>query len=43
MHKYFAAQGVEPMPMKSAELGHFIKTEVDKWAKAAKAAGAKVD
>jgi tripartite-type tricarboxylate transporter receptor subunit TctC len=43
MHKYFAAQGVEPMPMKSAELGHFIKAEVDKWAKAAKAAGAKVD
>lgn len=43
MQKYFLAQGVEPMPMSSSELGRFIKSEVDKWGKAAKAAGAKVD
>ncbi len=43
MQKYFVAQGVEPMPMGSVELGNFIKSEVDKWGKAAKAAGAKVD
>jgi tripartite-type tricarboxylate transporter receptor subunit TctC len=41
--QYFVSKGVEPMPMSSAELGSFIKTEVDKWGKAAKAAGAKVD
>ncbi len=43
MQKYFLAQGVEPMPMTSVELGKFIKSEVEKWGKAAKAAGAKVD
>lgn len=43
MQKYFLAQGVEPMPLSSAELGIFIRTEVDKWGKAARAAGAKVD
>lgn len=43
MHKYFLAQGVEPMPMGSVELGSFIKSEVEKWGKAAKVAGAKVD
>ncbi len=43
MKQYFLAQGVEPMPMSSVELGSFIKSEVDKWGKAAKAAGAKVD
>ncbi len=43
MQKYFLAQGVEPMPLTSAQLGTFIKGEVDKWGKAARAAGAKVD
>jgi tripartite-type tricarboxylate transporter receptor subunit TctC len=43
MKQYFLAQGVEPMPMNSVELGSFIKSEVEKWGKAAKAAGAKVD
>jgi tripartite-type tricarboxylate transporter receptor subunit TctC len=43
MKQYFLAQGVEPMPMSSVELGSFIKSEVEKWGKAAKAAGAKVD
>lgn len=43
MHQYFLAQGVEPMPMGPAELDGFIKSEVSKWGKAAKAAGAKVD
>jgi tripartite-type tricarboxylate transporter receptor subunit TctC len=43
MQKYFLAQGVEPMPLTSAQLGTFIKSEVDKWGKAAHAAGAKVD
>ena len=43
MQKYFLAQGVEPMPMTSVELGKFIKSEVEKWGKAAKVAGAKVD
>jgi len=43
MQKYFAEKGVEPMPMTSNELGIFIKSEVAKWGKAAKAAGAKVD
>jgi tripartite-type tricarboxylate transporter receptor subunit TctC len=43
MQKYFLSQGVEPMPLTSAQLGTFIKSEVDKWGKAAHAAGAKVD
>lgn len=43
MQKYFLAQGVEPMPMTSVQLGTFLKGEVDKWGKAAHAAGAKVD
>jgi tripartite-type tricarboxylate transporter receptor subunit TctC len=43
MQKYFIGQGVEPMPLTSVEFGSFIKAEVDKWGKAAKAAGAKVD
>lgn len=43
MHKYFAQQGVEPMPMSSVELASFVKTEVDKWGKAAKSAGARVE
>lgn len=43
MQKYFLAQGVEPMPMSSTELAIFIKSEVDKWGKAARAPGAKVD
>jgi tripartite-type tricarboxylate transporter receptor subunit TctC len=43
MQKYFAEQGVEPMPMSPAALGAFTKAEVDKWGKAAKAAGAKVE
>lgn len=43
MHKYFAEQGVEPMPMTPAVLGRFIASEVEKWGKAAEGAGAKVD
>ena len=43
MQTYFRNQGVEPMPMTSPQLGAFIKSEVDKWGKAAHAAGAKVD
>ncbi len=43
MQSYFLAQGVEPMPLTSAQLSTFIKAEVDKWGKAAHAAGAKVD
>ena len=43
MHKYFAEQGVEPMPMTPAGLGAFIASEIEKWGKAAKGAGAKVD
>jgi hypothetical protein len=31
------------MPLTAAQLGVFIKSEVDKWGKAAHAAGAKVD
>lgn len=40
---YFLAQGVEPMSMTSPEFAGFIKSEVTKWGKAAKIAGAKVD
>lgn len=40
---YFQSQGVEPMPMGPKELAHFLKIEIDKWAKAAKIAGARVD
>lgn len=40
---YFLAQGVEPMPLNATDMGNFIKSEVDKWGKAAKAAGARVD
>lgn len=43
MHKYFASQGVEAMPMTAPVFGNFIKSEVDKWGKAAKAAGARVE
>ena len=43
MHKYFADQGVEPMPMSPAVLSGFIKSEIDKWGKAAKIAGARAD
>jgi tripartite-type tricarboxylate transporter receptor subunit TctC len=43
MQKYFISQGVEPMPMTPPVLSLFIKSEVDKWGKAAKAAGAKVE
>ncbi len=43
MQKYLVDHGVEPMPMSSAVLGGFIKSEVDKWGKAAKAAGARAD
>ncbi|SDP40621.1 Tripartite-type tricarboxylate transporter, receptor component TctC [Rhodoferax sp. OV413] len=43
MQQYFLARGVEPMPLDSAPLARFIQSEVDKWGRAAKAAGAKVD
>ena len=31
MKQYLLGQGIEPMPMRSAELGLFIKSEVEKW------------
>lgn len=43
MHKYFADQGVEAMPMSPAVLSGFIRSEIDKWGKAAKIAGARAD
>jgi tripartite-type tricarboxylate transporter receptor subunit TctC len=43
MQQYFLSQGVEAMPMNPAVLTGFIKGEVDKWGKAAKAAGARVE
>jgi tripartite-type tricarboxylate transporter receptor subunit TctC len=43
MQKYFVSIGLEPMPMSPQVLGGFIKSEVDKWGKAAKAAGAHVE
>jgi tripartite-type tricarboxylate transporter receptor subunit TctC len=39
----WAKQGVEPMPMKPDEFGTFIGSEIDKWAKVAKAAGVKLN
>jgi tripartite-type tricarboxylate transporter receptor subunit TctC len=43
MQKYLIDLGVEPMPMNVATVDSFIKAEYDKWGKAAKTAGAKVD
>jgi tripartite-type tricarboxylate transporter receptor subunit TctC len=43
MQNYFASQGVEPMPMSPPVLSGFIKSEVEKWGKAAKAAGARAE
>jgi len=40
---YFISQGAEPMPMSSAELGAFIKTEIAKWTRVVKDSGAKVE
>ena len=37
------AQGMEPVGSSPQEFGRFIHTEVDKWARAAKISGAKVD
>lgn len=43
MRDQFAAQGVQPMVMSSAQLGGFIRSELDKWGKAVKASGAKAE
>jgi tripartite-type tricarboxylate transporter receptor subunit TctC len=39
----WAKQGVVPMPMKSDEFGRFVGSEIEKWAKVAKAAGVKLN
>ncbi len=39
----YAALGTEPMVMTPAELSAYLKSETEKWAKAVKASGAKVD
>lgn len=39
----FIAQGSEPMVMGLAEIDGFVKTETQKWGRAVKASGAKVD
>lgn len=39
----FAAQGVQPMVMSTAQLGGFIKSEITKWGKAVKDSGAKAE
>lgn len=41
--KHFGEAGVEAMPMNSAQLGAFIRSEVDKWGRAARAVGAKAE
>ncbi|MEN9774941.1 MAG: hypothetical protein RL322_2011 [Pseudomonadota bacterium] len=39
----FASLGTEPMVMSPAQLNTFLKTETEKWARAVKASGARVD
>jgi len=39
----FIAQGSEPMAMSLAEIDAFVKAETQKWGRAVKASGAKVD
>jgi tripartite-type tricarboxylate transporter receptor subunit TctC len=39
----FASLGTEPMVMTPAQLNTFLKTETEKWARAVKASGARVD
>lgn len=43
VREHFLAQGAEPMPMTTDELGGFIRSEITKWTQAVKASGAKVE
>jgi tripartite-type tricarboxylate transporter receptor subunit TctC len=43
MSRYLSEQGADPITMKPAEYGAYIKAEVAKWAKVVRASGARVD